>query len=113
MKMSETPHANGNAHPVTLTPVESPKTLLFESYQPDRYDYTTYKVIKESTSNYCQTKGGDHKNVVDISAELSKAAKLLVYYRRRREASLGDDWERFSKHPYSRLSRESRSRSES
>lgn len=113
MKMTGTPHANGNANPVTLTPVDSPKTLLFESYQPDRYDYTTYKVIKNSTLEYCQSQGGDINNEVNISAELSKAAKLLVYYRRRREASPGDEWERFSKHPYSRLNIESRSRSES
>ncbi|OAG09112.1 FabD/lysophospholipase-like protein [Paraphaeosphaeria sporulosa] len=76
---------------------------LFNTWQPDRYEYVTYKRIKEDTIKYCQNKGGSHDSPVDVDAELTKAAQLLVYYRRRREELTPEAWTRFRDHPYTRI----------
>lgn len=108
--MSDPTQADGNINPFKPTPAESPKLKLFSTYNPEQYEYTTYEQIKLSTLNYCRDMGGDHNNEVNTSAELSKVAKLLVYYRRQREASSGDDWRRYAEHPYKRVNGELMSR---
>lgn len=68
-----------------------------------KYEYSTYNKIKESTLDYCQHKGEDHKNQDDIDGELADAAELLVYYRRQREALSRGDWDNFAADPYTRV----------
>ncbi|KAJ4345237.1 uncharacterized protein N0V89_011366 [Didymosphaeria variabile] len=100
--------ANGSANPAALAsalpePVQTLEKPLFDSYQPEKYDYTTYNTIKNFTLTYCHHKGGDHNNPVDVDGELTNAAELLVYYRRKREASSRQKWDNFSTHPYVRV----------
>ncbi|KAL1603518.1 hypothetical protein SLS60_005106 [Paraconiothyrium brasiliense] len=105
-----TAQANGNITPAVLAPaapepVQASEEPLFDTYQPTKYDYTTYNTIKDRTLNYCQHKGGAHNNPVDVDRELTNAAELLVYYRRKREASSRQEWDNFSTHPYVRVNR--------
>lgn len=60
---------------------------LFPTWQPDRYEYPTYEHIRKHTVKYCQHRGGSYASTVDVDAELTKAAELLVFYRRKREES--------------------------
>lgn len=80
-------------------------------YDPGRYRYTTYEILKERTEAYCSWSVPDN-HIENIQEQLSTAAKILVWYRRRRELDDGrrelDDprrgrWEKFSEHPYKRI----------
>ncbi|KAF2437354.1 FabD/lysophospholipase-like protein [Karstenula rhodostoma CBS 690.94] len=95
--------ANGTADAVTPGADHPTEEPLFSNWQPDRYEYVTYKHIKEDTIKYCQDTGGDHSSQVNVDAELTKAAQLLVYYRRKREELTPETWARFRDHPYTRI----------
>lgn len=89
---------------------EQPKPL-FVSYKPDKYKYETYDRIQTLTDEYCNRSSATINIPERVDEELSKAAKVLVWYRRRREKQSKDNrddvWARFFNHPYSRLANHS------
>lgn len=69
------------------------------SFDPEKYVYITYDKIQRLTDEYCAHNKSSIQ-VENINAYLQKAAQILVWYRRRREAESPMAWSRFSQHPY-------------
>ncbi|KAH9877705.1 hypothetical protein J1614_002922 [Plenodomus biglobosus] len=60
--------------------------------------YSTYDIIERRTKKYCNQRGPSEAN--NIMKDLETTARILVYYRRRREKESPERWRLFKAHPY-------------
>jgi hypothetical protein len=76
-----------------------------DSYRPDRYEYTTFRDIKDLTDRYCLSKHYSflreqgHHEAQNVRREIDQCARKLVEYSRRRRENDPERWRRFRRHP--------------
>ncbi|KAF2122505.1 acyl transferase/acyl hydrolase/lysophospholipase [Lophiotrema nucula] len=65
-----------------------------------KYDYQTYEKIRICTEAYCSQSQESVTVPINVQAELTEAANVLVWYSRLREQINRERWVAFTKHPY-------------
>jgi len=74
-------------------------------YKPQKYDYTTFKTIKERTDDYCKSSHYSflpHQSQIEaqnVKEEINRCARILFERSQRRKDDNLERWQRFRRHP--------------